>query len=222
MSNQNLTELLIILDRSGSMEPMAAEVVGGLNHFLDEQKKLPGVARLTLVQFDHVYEVVHAARPLAEVPTFTRDSFQPRGSTALLDAIGRAFAETGARLAAQPEDQRPSKVIACIITDGQENSSKEYRLEHVRAALKEQQETYSWVVVFIGAGPEAFAQGRAIGMNIQNLAMSTPDAQGTRAVYAAVNKLAADVREHGALRSSVSNYVGAADHVARSSSSSKS
>src|SRR6185437_887189 len=120
MPNPNFTDITIVLDRSGSMEVIADDTVGGFNQFLKEQKKVPGKALLTLVQFDHEYQFVHQAVPIGSVPLLTRKTYVPRGSTALLDAIGRAINETGQRLAALPEPERPGNVIVMILTDGLE------------------------------------------------------------------------------------------------------
>ena len=139
--NDNKTAIMVVLDRSGSMQPLTKDVCGGFDTFVAEQKKLPGEATLTLVQFDHEYEIVYVNKPLDEVPPLTHI---PRGSTALLDAVGRGIGELGSALDKQPEDERPGKVIVVIMTDGQENASQEWTREKLRKLIKEQREKYSW------------------------------------------------------------------------------
>src|SRR6476620_7328202 len=128
---KNETDVTVILDRSGSMEAIASDVIGGFNQFLAEQQRHPGDCRLTLVQFDDRYEVLYLARPIADAARLTADTFEPRGSTALLDAIGRTIDATGARLAALPEAERPNRVLLAIVTDGQENASVHYTRDRV-------------------------------------------------------------------------------------------
>jgi hypothetical protein len=120
------TDVTVILDRSGSMEAIQSDVIGGFNRFLRDQQHESGECRLTLVQFDDQYDVVYTARSIADAPRLMDHTFQPRGSTALLDAIGRTIDATGARLAALSESNRPDRVMLVIVTDGLENASTEY------------------------------------------------------------------------------------------------
>jgi Mg-chelatase subunit ChlD len=124
-------DITVVLDRSGSMASIASDVVGGFNHFVTDQQVQPGECRLTLVQFDHECEVVYAGRPIAEAPSLTAETFEPRGTTALLDAIGRTIDATGERLRALPEPDRPDRVLLVVITDGLENASIDYNRSRV-------------------------------------------------------------------------------------------
>lgn len=152
MVDTNKTELVAILDRSGSMIAMMSDVIGGFNSFVEEQKKVPGEAQLTLVLFDDMYEIVHDGLDIQKVPTLTSEICKARGSTALLDAVGKTINVVGDRLAKTPENQRPGKVIFMIFTDGEENDSKEFRdLAVVRAMIDEQKTKYSWEFIFAGA-----------------------------------------------------------------------
>ena len=126
--NDNLTEIAFILDRSGSMESMVEPAISGFNRLLREQQQEPGTARFTLVLFDDQYEVPFHSVPIAEVVELDTNTFVPRGSTALLDAIGPTIDELGAKLAALPEADRPGQVIVAILTDGMENASHRYTL----------------------------------------------------------------------------------------------
>lgn len=165
----DLTDITVVMDRSGSMVSCQQDMEGGLNTFIEEQKKQPGAALFTLVQFDTTYEFVHKGMPIRDVP---KCRLVPRGGTALLDAIGQAVQETGERLNAIPEDQRPGLVVFVIITDGQENSSREWTLEKVKSLITQQQDAYKWQFTFLGANQDAFAA--AGGMGIPSAANYTP------------------------------------------------
>ena len=115
MTNPHLTHLYFLLDRSGSMNSIVEDTVGGFDAFIAEQRKTPGECRVTLAQFDDAYEEVYADHPIADVPSLV---LQPRGTTALLDSVARIVLDAGKRLAALPEDQRPGTVIVGIMTDG--------------------------------------------------------------------------------------------------------
>ena len=166
---KDATEIVVILDRSGSMQHMQEEAIGGFNAFLKDQQAIPEEARLTLVLFDHRYDVIHASVPLADVPELNRETYIPAGTTALFDAIGRTVVAVGTRLEALAEEDRPNKVMVTILTDGMENASHEYRKEQVAAMLKEQQEKYQWEVVFLAANIDAFAVGGQLGIKGQSI-----------------------------------------------------
>lgn len=166
------TDITLIVDRSGSMEQMRMDAEGGVNAFVRRQASEPGEALVTLVQFDTEYEFLHKGVPAASVGQFT---LAPRGGTALLDAVGRAIDETGARLAALPEAERPGLVVFVIVTDGQENSSREYTRDAVREKIRHQQEVYRWQFTFLGATPEAFAEAGSLGVAAGGAAAFSPD-----------------------------------------------
>ncbi len=161
MTDQNKTAILVVLDRSGSMANLSNDVRGGFDTFVEEQRKHPGEATLSLVQFDTVYDIVYLNRSLDKVPPLVHE---PRGGTALLDAVGRGVTELGEALAALPEAERPGKVIVVIMTDGEENSSEEWRVDTLKAKITELRETYSWEFVFTGAGIDAFAAAQGLGI----------------------------------------------------------
>ncbi|HEV3384770.1 MAG TPA: vWA domain-containing protein [Gemmata sp.] len=164
---QDLTDIVVVLDRSGSMQACKDDAEGGLNAFVEEQKKRPGRAVFTLVQFDTEYEFVHRGEPISGIPPF---SLVPRGWTALLDAVGRAIAETGDRLARTPETERPGLVAFVIITDGQENSSKEFNKEQIKQMIQHQSDAYKWQFTFLGANQDAFAEAGGIGITADKTA----------------------------------------------------
>lgn len=155
--NPNLTEIAYILDRSGSMEPLREAAVAGFNDFLKHQLDVPGDARLTLVLFDDEYLVPVAAMPLEEVPQLNAQTYLPRGSTALLDAIGETIDALGRRLADTPEPDRPGKVIVIVFTDGLENASHRCTWEDIAARIRRQRDQYAWEFIFLGANQDAIA-----------------------------------------------------------------
>jgi len=159
--NKDLTEIVLVVDRSGSMYSCKADAGGGINQFIKEQQKMDGKADLTLVQFDYEYEFIHEGVDIDEVGEYTLD---PRGGTALLDAVGRTVQETGARLAKLDEKDRPGLVAFVIVTDGEENSSSEFKLEQVKEMIAEQTDKYNWQFTFLGEGLDAFAGGSSLGI----------------------------------------------------------
>ena len=157
----DLTDITMVIDRSGSMQSIQSDAEGGINSFFEQQKQEPGEANVTLVQFDTDYEFVHSGVPIRKVPAF---KLVPRGATALLDAVGRAVNETGARLAAMDESQRPGLVVFVIVTDGEENSSREFTRDQIRKMVEHQQSAYKWQFTFLAANQDAFAAGGSIGI----------------------------------------------------------
>ena len=134
------TEIVVVLDKSSSMGVIREQAIEGFNKFVKEQQEVPGKATLTLILFDTTY-TVGKRQELSRVVPLAYDSYQPQGCTALLDAMGKAITETGARLAALPEKDRPDKVIVMTITDGEENASKEHKRADIDRMVKHQEET---------------------------------------------------------------------------------
>ncbi|MGV0793771.1 vWA domain-containing protein [Mycolicibacterium sp. XJ1819] len=174
--------IAVLLDRSGSMEAIRTDTEGGFNAFIDGQRDQPLDIRVTLAQFDTEYEVVYGGRPVADVPPL---QLQPRGATALYDAVGRLVTDVGAELAALPEDQRPGKVTVVVLTDGHENSSKEWTHDAVSAAIRRQEQDYSWEFVFLGANMDAVAIGRRLGFAADRSMTYAAEADGVQAAWAA-------------------------------------
>ncbi len=180
---ENLTEMVFVLDRSGSMSGLAADTIGGFNELIEKQKKIEGDAYVTTVLFDHEYEVLHDHVALEEVAPLTDKEYFARGSTALLDAVGRTIDAVGARLAAAPEEERPAHVVFVITTDGMENSSREYTAKRVRGMIEHQQQKYSWQFVFLGANMDAVSEARNLGISAKYAADFTPSHSGVRKMY---------------------------------------
>lgn len=180
---ENLTEMVFVLDRSGSMSGLAVDTIGGFNELIEKQKKIEGDAYVTTVLFDHEYEVLHDHVALEEVAPLTDKEYFARGSTALLDAVGRTIDAVGARLAAAPEEERPAHVVFVITTDGMENSSREYTAQRVRGMIEHQQQKYSWQFVFLGANMDAVSEARNLGISAKYAADFTPSHSGVRKMY---------------------------------------
>jgi hypothetical protein len=157
----DLTDITMVIDRSASMQSVRSDAEGGINAFIQQQKNEPGEALLSLVQFNTQYEFIHSGVAIRQAPEFT---LKPSGSTALLDAVGRAINETGKRLSAMSEPDRPGLVVFVIVTDGQENSSREFTREQIREMVQHQQNTYSWQFTFLAANQDAFAEGTSLGI----------------------------------------------------------
>lgn len=158
-------DITILLDRSGSMSSLTRDVIGGINGFINDQKEIPGEVTLTLIQFDDRYEVNYIAKPIQYVEPLNSYTYVPRGTTAMLDAIGKAIISTGERYSNMQEEDRPEKIIFLIQTDGEENASIEYNLEKVKRMIEEQEKKYSWEVVFMGANIDAVQTASYLGIS---------------------------------------------------------
>ena len=188
MTNPDLTHLYFLLDRSGSMQSIRDDTIGGFDAFIAEQRRHPGDCRVTLAQFDDRYEVVYSDKPVAEVP---RLDLRPRGSTALLDAIGRLVTDAGAHLASLPEAERPGTVVVGIMTDGYENSSREWTRPAIKSLLEQQADVYSWEFFYLGADQDAIEVGTGLGVPANRSMTYSRDAAGyaMAATAAAVGRL---------------------------------
>jgi hypothetical protein len=186
MTDPQRTLIAVLLDRSGSMESIKSDTEGGFNAFIEQQRALDGDVRVTLAQFDTVYEAVYADRPIADVP---RLDLQPRGMTALYDAVGRLITDIGAELAGQPEEGRPGTVIVVVLTDGHENSSVEWTHDAVRKAIKRQETEYSWGFLFLGANMDAVQIGQRLGFRPDRSITYEPSSAGVEGVFTATSDL---------------------------------
>lgn len=162
-SDAPLSEILCIVDRSGSMQPLRADAIGGFNAFLEAQKAVPGPARLSLVLFDHEHLVVHNRVPLEQVAPLSEATYVPRGSTALFDAVGRALTAVAAKIGAGPASEHPERVVVAILTDGFENASREWSGPAVRRLVAARQAS-GWEFTYLAAGLDAAAEAEKIGV----------------------------------------------------------
>lgn len=191
---KNKTDITIILDRSGSMESVKTDTIGGFNSFLEGQRKIEGEAALSLVQFDDQYEAVYTDRDINIADKLTDATFQPRGMTALYDAVGRTINTVGQRLAALTENERPDKVLLVIMTDGFENSSREFNAAKIAEMINHQRSVYKWEFMFIGANQDAVLSAKEIGLPTHAALTYAPNAAGTKAVYSAMMEKVANYR----------------------------
>jgi uncharacterized protein YegL len=163
MKKANVVDLIAILDRSGSMGGKEEDVIGGFNEFIAAQRKVPGEACVTLVLFDEQYQVVHNRVPLQDVPELTKETYHTRGSTALLDAVGKTLKSA----------ESAKKAIVFIFTDGQENASKEWKLDAVKRLVEDRQKK-GWDINFIGADIDAYADAMVANLGIAKAALKIP------------------------------------------------
>jgi uncharacterized protein YegL len=161
---KNLTEIIFLLDRSGSMGGLESDTIGGFNGFIDRQCKQKGETRLTAVLFDDQTEILWNGID-ANHARLTDEEYYVRGCTALLDAVGKTISEAGRRLSQTEEGEKPGKVIFVITTDGMENASREYTYEKVKRMIEHQKEKYSWEFIFMGANIDAAEEAQSLGIS---------------------------------------------------------
>lgn len=193
--NTQLTEIAFVLDRSGSMQSVAQAAITGFNEFLKDQQNAPGQARLTLVLFDDEILTPADHLPIAEVVPLNSDTYEPRNTTALLDAIGETIERVGKRLEQTPESERPAKVIVAILTDGQENASQKFQWKDIAALIRHQTETYKWDFIFLGANQDAIATAANLNIGAANASGFTSDAVGIRSTGSAISRKTTAMRK---------------------------
>ena len=190
----NVTELVFILDRSGSMAGLESDTVGGFNSMIEKQKKEVGDCYVSTVLFDDESEVLHDRVKLGDIPKMTVRDYTVRGCTALIDAIGGAIHHIGnIHKYARPEDV-PGHTVFVITTDGQENASHRYTSEHVKKMIERQKEKYGWEFLFIGANIDAVETAARYGISRDRAVNYNADAEGTRILYESVGKAVRNVR----------------------------
>lgn len=197
--NPNLTEIVFILDRSGSMAPLKQSTIDGYNKFLKEQKQQPGDALITTVLFNQSYRLIHNRTPIQQVSDLTTEDYIPAGMTALYDTVGFMIDSIGEKLAQEAEANRPGAVIFVIITDGEENASREYSGSTVKEMIEHQQSVYSWNFIFLGAGIDAYRMSSAIGISSQNTASYAASLDGMNNIYTSMSNAVCSVRSNGSI-----------------------
>ena len=193
--NPNKTEIVVLVDRSGSMTELVKDMEAGYAAFVKDQETVAGEAALTLVTFDtQGLDTIYESAPLASARTFT---LKPRGGTPLIDAVAMTIDKVGARLDKLPEAEKPASVFFMIITDGEENSSKHFKKTDVQERIKRQTEQYNWHFIYLGANVDAFNEAASLGISTYNAANYTPSAVGVRSAYEASSSTARSLREQG-------------------------
>ena len=191
---KNLTELVFILDRSGSMAGLEDDTIGGFNAMIRKQAGEEGEAYISTILFDNYSEVIHDRVAIQQVAPMTRKDYYVRGCTALLDAVGKAIRHIGNVHKYAREEDRPEKTLFVITTDGMENASREYTYERVRKMIEKQQEKYGWEFLFLGANIDAAKEAARFGINEDRAANYHADSLGTAVIYEAVSEVVCNVR----------------------------
>jgi len=185
---KGLTEMLFILDRSGSMHGLEAETIGGVNSLIEKQKKTEGSAVVSTVLFDDTMEVIHDRTPLEEVGRLTDREYYARGCTALLDATGISVKHIRKIQKNLPEDEKPEHTIVVITTDGYENASHKYTPEKIKSLLSRMQEKHKWEFLFLGANIDAVTAAGKIGISASRAVRYKSDRRGTALNYKVVGE----------------------------------
>jgi len=186
--NPQLTEIIYILDRSGSMQPLQESAIVGFNEMIQSQLDSPGDANVSLLLFDDEFLLVHDRRPIEEVGELDASTYVPRGTTALNDAIGRAIKGVGRKLSKEPEEKRPGKVIMAIYTDGYENASTDYTIEKVNRMITHQRKNYNWEFIFLAANQDAIATAGQMGIDSNMASAVQNSAKGMRDSSSSMNR----------------------------------
>lgn len=211
-NKNNITELVFILDRSGSMAGLESDTIGGFNSLIEKQKKQDGDCYVSTVLFDNVSEVLHDRVKLDDVPMMTDKDYTVRGCTALVDAIGDAIHHIGnIHKYARPEDV-PEHTMFVITTDGQENASHRYSAEQVKMMIKQEKEKYGWEFLFIGANIDAVETARRYGISEDRAVNYNADGEGTQILYKSVAQAVCNVRANAPLSADWSEDINADYH----------
>ena len=192
---KGLTELVFILDKSGSMGGLETDTIGGYNSMLAKQQEVEGECHITTVLFDNNYELLHDRIDIKAVSPISEKEYQVGGSTALLDAIGRTIHKIGNAQKHTADDYRAEKVMFVIITDGEENSSREYSAEKIKAQIERQKEKYGWEFVFLGANIDAIETAGRFGISADRAQNYHADSEGVELNFRIMSEAVAEYRE---------------------------
>ena len=196
---KNLTELVFILDKSGSMSGLEKDTIGGFNSMLEQQRKVDGECVITTVLFDNRYELLHDRIDIRAVQPITGKEYFVGGSTALLDAIGKTIHKIGSVQKNTTEEYRAEKVMFVIITDGEENASRHYSSAQIRQMIQHQKERYGWEFIFLGANIDAVETAGRFGIDADRAVDYVPDGEGTELNFRMMSETVATFRECGAV-----------------------
>ena len=189
-------QIVCILDRSGSMQKLTGDVIGGYNSFLAQQRQEPGAAEVTTVLFDDKYEIIASAVDLQEAPDMTSSTYYARGTTALLDAVGKTIMETVGRMEKDGGCPAKRRVLFMIMTDGLENASREYDKATVKALIETTSNNYHWDYLFMGANIDSVAEAAAIGISADHAMSYAPDSAGVHESFSRMGEAAKEAREN--------------------------
>lgn len=190
-------EIAFVLDKSTSMEFYKDEAISGFNKFIAEQKKQPGEAMMSLRQFNERYQCDYDNVPMAKVKRLSKESFEPDGCTALYDAVGHTISEVMTRQSSTPENERPSRTLVVILTDGEENSSKAYSQHVIQQMVRRARETFGWEFILIGVGVRAADMAVNLGIDERLALECSGDAAGMLKAMDAVSSTTTAFRDTG-------------------------
>lgn len=196
---KNFTELVFILDKSGSMAGLEDDTIGGFNSMLEKQRKVKGECRITTVLFDNDYTLLHDRIDIQALSPMTEKDYFAGGSTALLDAIGFTINKLVSVQRSTAEDYQADNVLFVIITDGMENSSRRFSLSTVRSMIEREKENYGWEFIFLGANIDAVKTAGSFGINANRAADYVPDSSGTQLNFSTMSETVTCCRETGAM-----------------------
>jgi len=191
---KGLTEIVFILDRSGSMSGLESDTIGGYNSMIEKQKKEEGEALISTVLFDGQTDVLHDRVPLDKISPITEKEYYVRGSTALLDAVGGAIHHIGNVHKYAREEDRPKKTLFVITTDGMENASRKYSYEKLKGMIERQKAKHGWEFIFLGANIDAAKEAARFGIDEDRAVNYNADSEGTAVIYEAVSEAVCSVR----------------------------
>ena len=192
-------QIICILDRSGSMQKLTGDVIGGYNSFLAQQRQEPGAAEVTTVLFDNQFETIATAVDLQEAPELTSATYYARGTTALLDAVGRTVMETVSRMEKEGICPLKRRVLFMIMTDGLENDSREYDKATVKALIEATTNDYHWNYIFMGANIDSVSEAAALGIQADHAMNYAHDSEGVQESFSRMNEAAKEARESGSV-----------------------
>ena len=191
---KNLTEIVFILDRSGSMAGLEDDTIGGFNAMIQKQKNEDGEAYISTVLFDNYTEIIHDRVDIHQIQPMTRKDYYVRGCTALLDAVGKSIRHIGNVHKYAREEDRPEKTVFVITTDGMENASRENTYDRIRKMIQHEQEKYGWEFLFLGANIDTAKEAARFGITEDRAANYHADHQGTAVIYEAMSEAVCNVR----------------------------
>ena len=198
---KDLVELVFILDRSGSMSGLELDTIGGFNGMLDKQKQTPGEAIVSTVLFDDAFEVLHNRKQISEIKPITEKEYFVRGSTALLDSIGRSIVKIISIYRRLKDNEKPEKTVFVITTDGMENASREFSRSQIKEMIEYQKEKFNWEFIFLGANIDAISTARDFGIREDRVANYHSDKKGTQLNYKVISETISELRVNKAIRS---------------------
>jgi uncharacterized protein YegL len=198
---KGLTEIVFVLDKSGSMQSIKDDAIGGFNSFIEEQRKVEGETKMSLVLFDDGVHTMYDGADIGTVEGLTAHTFVPSGMTALLDAIGLSIDNLGKRLSITTEAERPENVIIAIMTDGQENMSREYTKQRINEMVSHQTKEYNWQFIFLGANIDSVATAKSFGISADYAGSFVAKGQGASNAMLRTSEMVTSYRTMGVMDS---------------------